>query len=160
MDDCGPRFPAALVHGRPVGRTDGRPDPPRETNGGKVHSVREYIGTFPGLTATARQKAVYAAAGISAAGLRDLWPDGVPDADQFSRLHAAMCAAVDPPGPKKLGVIGREAMTAGLATSFRVDDGGTKYQARLGTSGGLPSGSSRSRSGCGRPRPGGWSCPG
>lgn len=101
---------------------------------GRNRSIREYIGTFPGLSATRKQKEVYESAGLTATMLADLWPDRVPDTAQIASLYAAVCHATTAPPPEKLGCIGRRSMGDGIVRYFGAREKGVQYAKRSGIS--------------------------
>jgi DNA topoisomerase VI subunit B len=75
---------------------------------GRHRSVRELVAEFRGLSASAKQKAIGAASGLTRAALSDLVRDGEFDQAAVGRLLGAMQAHSRPVQPADLGVIGRE----------------------------------------------------
>jgi DNA topoisomerase VI subunit B len=78
-------------------------------------TVRELVSRFGGLTATAKQKAVCAAAGLTHARLSDLAKDNAPDMSAAARLLEAMQDHSRLVKPAELGVIGKDAIASRFA---------------------------------------------
>ena len=81
-------------------------------------TVRELIGTFAGLTATAKQKRVYEQAGLRGPLLRDMVRGDDIDAQDLARLHLAMKEHSKPVPPANLGLVGKAHLLA-LQRVFR-----------------------------------------
>lgn len=90
----------------------------QERNGGRRRTVREFVAEFAGLSGTAKQKAVTAAAGLTGAALADLVRDGDVDRAAVRGLLAAMQDVARPVKPAALGVLGEEHL-AGHMTAWR-----------------------------------------
>ncbi len=101
---------------------------------GRERTVHELVAEFRGLSGSAKQKAIAAAAGLPRARLSELW-DGGPEA--IGRLLAAMQAASRPVRPAQLGVIGREHLAQRLAGMGAVMES-FEYRKAAGITDGVP----------------------
>lgn len=78
------------------------------TNGQGACTIRDFVGTFDGLSATAKRKLVTQAANLSGACLNDLVSNGDVAMPSVYALLSAMRNAARPVKPERLGVLGRE----------------------------------------------------
>jgi DNA topoisomerase VI subunit B len=85
-----------------------------DQDNGHERTVREFVAEFAGLTATAKQKAVLDAVGLSRTKLSTLYDGAKLDNDMIGRLLDAMQANTKIVKPEALGVIGKDH----LATRF------------------------------------------
>jgi DNA topoisomerase VI subunit B len=86
-----------------------------DADSGRERMVREFVAEFRGLSSTAKQKSIAAAARMPRARLSDLWDSKQFDTEAIGALLAAMQAESRPVKPADLGVIGREHLSRRLA---------------------------------------------
>jgi DNA topoisomerase VI subunit B len=79
-----------------------------EKNGATPRTVREFVSEFRGLSATAKQKKILAALGLSGVFLHDLVKDGDINRAATLSLLEAMQAESKPVKPALLGLIGED----------------------------------------------------
>ena len=108
----------------------------REREGGRAHTVREFVSEFRGLSSTAKQKQV--TAGLSRVRLCDLVEDGALDERVIEELLQRMQALSKPVKPQALGVIGEEHLKSWMVTHANVSGESVKYARKLGVEDGLP----------------------
>lgn len=75
-------------------------------------TVREFIATFRGITATAKQKAILEATGLGRAKLSELVTDRGLDKVKVESILNAMKSQSKPVKPRQLGVIGKDHFAA------------------------------------------------
>jgi DNA topoisomerase VI subunit B len=109
-----------------------------ESGGAKPKSVREFVSEFHGLSSTAKQKEVVAAAGLTNLFLHDLIDGGDVDAGAAGRLLDAMQLASRPVKPAALGVLAEEHLRARLADHWGNDPDSIRYKRVAGEADGLP----------------------
>ena len=109
-----------------------------ELDGGRVRTVRELVSEFNGLSASAKQKAVAAAANLSGATLRDLVRGNDVDLGMVERLLAELQAQARPIKPQALGVLGKPHLAESLVRHYYVADESVRYEKALGEADGLP----------------------
>jgi DNA topoisomerase VI subunit B len=109
-----------------------------EGRGAKAKTVRAFVSEFHGLTGTAKQKRVVAAAGLSNARLQDLVAANDVDIEAIGSLLHAMVGAARPVPPKALGVLGELHLTSRLVTGWACVRDSIRYKRLLGEAGGLP----------------------
>jgi DNA topoisomerase VI subunit B len=88
-----------------------------DADNGRKRTVREFVGEFRGLSATAKQKAVLEAVGLARAPLSSLVADGQIEPKVSRKLLKAMQKHSSPVQPTNLGVIGREHFEARFAAA-------------------------------------------
>jgi len=108
----------------------------RET--GRGRTVREVVAEFAGLSGTAKQKAVTAAAGLTAARLEDLVVGSDLDGARVTRLLGAMQQASRPIKPATLGVLGEAHLRTHLTTHWGVTEESVRYAKQAGMQRGVP----------------------
>lgn len=84
------------------------------TGGEGDKTVRDLVSDFRGLSGTAKQKKVVAAADLTGKRLNDMITEGNIDLVKIENLLKAMCAASQPVKAAKMGLIGEEALTKRL----------------------------------------------
>lgn len=108
-----------------------------DAESGRQRSVREFVAEFRGLSATAKQKAIGEATGLSRSPLTGLVRDGAIDRDLVTVLLDAMKANSRPVKPADLGVIGRQHLTTRLLDRG-ADPESVDYRKREGETDGVP----------------------
>ena len=109
-----------------------------ERGGGRARTVREFVAEFRGLSGTAKQKAVTAAAGLSGAYLHDLVEDDDVALLPVARLLIAMQRASRAVKADALGVLGERHLATHLVTHYQAEPNSLKYRKLIGTAAGLP----------------------
>jgi DNA topoisomerase VI subunit B len=90
--------------------------------GARPPTVRDFIAqNFGGLTGTVVRGELLRGCGLDGATLGTLAPDGRLDDELLAKLLGAMKANARRVAPKKLGVIGRQHLTAALVNLFGAD---------------------------------------
>ncbi len=107
-----------------------------ESYGAEPITVREFISSFRGLSATKKQKAI--TDGFKREYLHDLVTEGDLDADSLATLLRRMKELSQPPKPYLLGVIGKEHLTGWMVGRAGVAEGSIKYRKRTGVEDDLP----------------------
>jgi DNA topoisomerase VI subunit B len=100
-------------------------------------TVREFVSEFRGLSGTAKQKQVTEAAGLSGTLLADLVADGEIRQDAAISLLEAMQNAARPVQADSMGIIGGDALKAGLQM-WPIDPESFRYHCMKGDDDGLP----------------------
>jgi DNA topoisomerase VI subunit B len=108
-----------------------------ERDGGRVHTVREFITEFRGLQGTAKQKQVTVQAGLERSYLHDLVQDGAFDQRALKRLLDAIKLASSPVRPQLLGILGKDYLEQKLYPKGTADHS-FRYHRVIGTADGLP----------------------
>jgi DNA topoisomerase VI subunit B len=104
----------------------------------RARTVREFIAEFRGLSGTAKQKTVAAAAGLTGASLLDLVDGSGVSPERVAALLDAMQSASRVVKPADLGVVGRDHLTRHLADERHVSEDSVRYHKVVGTDAGLP----------------------
>jgi DNA topoisomerase VI subunit B len=104
-----------------------------EERGGRTRTVREFITEFRGLSGTAKQKSVTAAAGLSGATLRDLVVGDDVDHHRVANLLQAMQDASRIVQPALLGCIGDH-----MRQVWDVRPESIRYSRKQGIADGMP----------------------
>jgi len=111
----------------------------KEYDGGQVRSVRDFVGEFRGLSASAKLKAVTDTANLTGRMLRDLVTAGDVDKAKATALLWAMKNESREVKPAQLGAIGKEHFTRFLLDHHKVDDPDIiEYRKVEGESDGMP----------------------
>ena len=97
----------------------------------RQRTVREFVSEFRGLTATAKQKRVLEATGLSRENLSYLANGQGVQTEIISRLHEAMVAHSKPVKPAQFGVIGKEHIAARFE-ALGCEMGSFRYKKVLG----------------------------
>jgi hypothetical protein len=105
---------------------------------GRVRTVRAVVAEFAGLSATARQKAVTADAGLSRATLEDLVVEGTIGEARVRALLKAMQVASRAVKPHALGVLGDTHLRTFLEQQLAVEPASIKYKKYVGEAEGVP----------------------
>lgn len=113
-----------------------------ERRGGDPLTVRQFIGTFDGLTSSQKQRAVVELAEVDHTYLKECVmaaEDGRVEVDRAvaARLLAAMRVEARPVTPRRLGQIGEDHMLGGLAY-YGTDMDTAVYKIRKGEASGFP----------------------
>lgn len=107
-------------------------------DGDGARPVRDFVGTFAGLSGSAKRKAVLADAGLTGTTLADLVRGEDDDRRRVAALLGAMQRASTPVPPAKLGVLGREHLVAVLEERYAAEVGSIQYRKVVGTAGDTP----------------------
>ena len=107
-------------------------------SGVRARTVREFIAEFRGLSGTAKQKAVAAAASLTGASLLDLVDGSGVSLERVAALLDAMQSASRDVKPAALGVVGSDHLTRHLADERCVSEDSVRYHKVVGTDAGLP----------------------
>ncbi len=107
-------------------------------NAGTVQTVREFVAEFRGLAGTRKQKTITDATGLTSASLDDMVVDGDVDGGAVERLLKAMQAESREVKPAKLGTIGKDHLSAQMASLCHVDPESVRYVKKMGYEDGLP----------------------
>jgi DNA topoisomerase VI subunit B len=104
---------------------------------GRNTTVREFIATFRGMSATVRQKAVLESSGAARISLADFYANG-RNREAVNKLLCALQESTKPVKPADLGVIGRDHIEAHFAKAG-AEMGSFEYVRQTGeTRAGLP----------------------
>jgi DNA topoisomerase VI subunit B len=104
---------------------------------GHERTIREFIAEFAGLSATAKQKAVLDAVGVSRTKLSALYDGSRLDTDTIRRLLGAMKTQTKIVKPQALGIIGKGHLSARFA-EIGCEMESYQYKRVLDTVDGLP----------------------
>jgi DNA topoisomerase VI subunit B len=107
-----------------------------EREGGSVHTVREFVSEFRGISGTAKQKA--ATGDLSGTYLHDLVVDNNLDLNRVGKLLRSMVENSKAPEPQALGIIGKEHITTWMMRYTGVAEKSIKYTKRINVEDGLP----------------------
>jgi DNA topoisomerase VI subunit B len=88
-----------------------------DQNHRRTRTVREFIAEFRGMSGTARQKQVLDETRTARMTLADLFAHGQADKIKIANLLSAIQRATKPVKPLDLGLIGRDHLAAGFATT-------------------------------------------
>ena len=110
----------------------------KEQDSEKKKTVREFVSEFHGLTASAKQKGVLAAAGLAGTYLHDLIQEGDLAAAPVQQLLLAMQQASRPVPPPALGVLGEAHLKHILIDQCGLAPDSVKYKKSTGCADGLP----------------------
>lgn len=101
-------------------------------------TIREFIASFAGLKATAKQREIAAAAGLTGTTLDRLRRGDDLDTDAISALWLAMLRYTNPVKPRALGVLGNAYLVRHFTLWHAVTEESVRYKKVEGNAGSLP----------------------
>jgi DNA topoisomerase VI subunit B len=109
-----------------------------EQEGGRVVTVRDFVGEFAGLSGTAKRKAVVAAAGLVGKSLHDLIDDGELAEEKVGCLLGQMQHEAREILPATLGVLGETHLRRCLERDYQIEPVSLTYKKIVGVVRGVP----------------------